>query len=361
MRKEAEELALQRPGGAAPLAPRNEGLESVVDGANAQQNYQSYAGQGMNDSRDSGTMSSQGGSYAPVGLIAQVDRNGKHTVTGAPVMGNNGYGAAALEAQESCAPLTGPEPPKAQQPFLFRLLACKCFSPPVPDEISLNNSVSPYPGSLSPNEIGPPLLPPKRTHHKVTLILDLDETLVHSSFKPVPNSDWIVPVEVDGIVHRVFVCKRPGLDYFMHRVAELFEVVVFTASLDKYANPVLDLLERAAPNTVHHRLFREACVFTHGALVKDLTRVPENAIPISSWFDELDDTQLPLLLPWLERLSYQDDVVPLLRELQMEIAQCSGYLMEVNPGGNGPPGASNVPSPLAYSISDGDVYPRLDA
>lgn len=73
----------------------------------AQQNYQSYAGQGMNDSRDSGTMSSQGGSYAPVGLIAQVDRNGKHTVTGAPVMGNNGYGAAALEAQESCAPLTG--------------------------------------------------------------------------------------------------------------------------------------------------------------------------------------------------------------------------------------------------------------
>lgn len=36
-------------------------------------------------------------------------------------------------------------------------------------EISLNNSVSPYPGSLSPNEIGPPLLPPKRTHHKVPL------------------------------------------------------------------------------------------------------------------------------------------------------------------------------------------------
>jgi len=29
-----------------------------------------------------------------------------------------------------------------------------------------------------------------------------------------------VPVEVDGIVHRVFVCKRPGLDVFMRRVAE---------------------------------------------------------------------------------------------------------------------------------------------
>ena len=29
-----------------------------------------------------------------------------------------------------------------------------------------------------------------------------------------------VPVEVDGTVHRVFVCKRPGLDVFMKRVAE---------------------------------------------------------------------------------------------------------------------------------------------
>ena len=57
----------------------------------------------------------------------------------------------------------------------------------------------------------------------------------------------------------------------MKRVAELFEVVVFTASLDKYANPVLDLLERNVPRSVHHRLFREHCVLTNGALVKDIT------------------------------------------------------------------------------------------
>lgn len=36
------------------------------------------------------------------------------------------------------------------------------------------------------------LLPTKRVPHKVTLILDLDETLVHSSFKPVPGADWVV-------------------------------------------------------------------------------------------------------------------------------------------------------------------------
>jgi RNA polymerase II subunit A small phosphatase-like protein len=63
------------------------------------------------------------------------------------------------------------------------------------------------------------LLPEKCIPAKVTLILDLDETLVHSSFKPVANADFVVPVEVDGIVHRVFVCKRPGVDQFMKKVS----------------------------------------------------------------------------------------------------------------------------------------------
>ena len=31
-------------------------------------------------------------------------------------------------------------------------------------------------------------------------MLDLDETLVHSSFKPVPNPDFIIPVEIEGKV-----------------------------------------------------------------------------------------------------------------------------------------------------------------
>ena len=44
------------------------------------------------------------------------------------------------------------------------------------------------------------LLPAKRVSHKVTLILDLDETLVHSSFKPVPGADWVVPVPSSPLV-----------------------------------------------------------------------------------------------------------------------------------------------------------------
>lgn len=38
---------------------------------------------------------------------------------------------------------------------------------------------------------------------KKTMVLDLDETLVHSSFKPVPDADFIVPVQIENRVHQV--------------------------------------------------------------------------------------------------------------------------------------------------------------
>jgi TFIIF-interacting CTD phosphatase-like protein len=87
------------------------------------------------------------------------------------------------------------------------------------EQIVDNYVLQEQPSNKSMNGVEDYLLPEKCIPAKVTLILDLDETLVHSSFKPVPNADFVVPVEVDGIVHRVFVCKRPGVDQFMKRVS----------------------------------------------------------------------------------------------------------------------------------------------
>ncbi len=50
-------------------------------------------------------------------------------------------------------------------------------------------------------------------------MLDLDETLVHSSFKPIPNPDYIIPVEIEGKIVDVYVLKRPWLDHFMAAIA----------------------------------------------------------------------------------------------------------------------------------------------
>lgn len=80
-----------------------------------------------------------------------------------------------------------------------------------------------------------PILPPvaPQDKGKLCLVLDLDETLVHSSFRAVPNPDYIIPVKIEDVVHQVYVCKRPGVDEFMRRVGERYEVIIYTASLNK--------------------------------------------------------------------------------------------------------------------------------
>lgn len=172
------------------------------------------------------------------------------------------------------------------------------------------------------------LLGPMLSKHigKKTLVLDLDETLVHSSFKPVQNADFIVPVEIEGEVHQVYVVKRPGVDEFLKAVGDKFEIVVFTASLAKYADPVLNFLD--IYHVVHYRLFRESCHNHKGNYVKDLSRIgrdlkstiivdnspssymfhPENAFPIDSWFDDENDRELLTLLPLLDVMTKVDDV-----------------------------------------------------
>ncbi|KAJ7340078.1 hypothetical protein OS493_002802 [Desmophyllum pertusum] len=105
--------------------------------------------------------------------------------------------------------------------------------------------------------------------HKKCIVIDLDETLVHSSFKSLHNADFIVPMEIDGTIHQVCVLKRPHVNEFLKRVGEIFECVLFTASLAKYADPVADLLDKYG--SFRSRLFRESCVFHRGNYVKRRT------------------------------------------------------------------------------------------
>uniref|UniRef100_A0A2P2I9G8 protein-serine/threonine phosphatase n=1 Tax=Hirondellea gigas TaxID=1518452 RepID=A0A2P2I9G8_9CRUS len=177
------------------------------------------------------------------------------------------------------------------------------------------------------------LLPPlqDRDINKKCMVIDLDETLVHSSFKPISNADFVVPVEIDGTVHQVYVLKRPNVDDFLQKMGDLYECVLFTASLAKYADPVADLLDKWG--VFRARLFRESCVFHRGNYVKDLSRLgrdlnrvvimdnspasyifhPNNAVPVTSWFDDVADSELLDLIPFLETLSHVDSVYSVLK------------------------------------------------
>ncbi|KAG9008278.1 hypothetical protein FRB90_009014 [Tulasnella sp. 427] len=147
-----------------------------------------------------------------------------------------------------------------------------------------------------------------------------------SSFKLIPQADYVVPVEIEWQWHNVYVIKRPGVDNFLKKMGEIYEVVIFTASLSKYADPVLDKLD--IHKVVAHRLFRESCYNHRGNYVKDLSRLgrpvedmiildnspasyifhPNNAVPVSSWFNDPHDTELTDLCPFLADLTEVEDV-----------------------------------------------------
>jgi len=241
-------------------------------------------------------------------LVAQVGRDGSTAQAAPPAA------AAAPAAANN----------NANRGFFARLFSC-CFAPRGAANVEMANRA---PGTTE--ALLPPIAPEDRG--KKCLVLDLDETLVHSSFKPVANADFIIPVEIDDQVYQVYVLKRPRVDDFMKAVGEKFEVVIFTASLSKYADPVIDLLDKH--RVCKHRLFREACTSHKGNYVKDLLRLgrpikdiiiidnspasyafqPENAVPIESWFDDTSDCQLLEILGLLSELAKVDNVVELLEK-----------------------------------------------
>eukprot|EP01130_Rhizamoeba_saxonica_P006905 TRINITY_DN276_c0_g1_i2.p1 TRINITY_DN276_c0_g1~~TRINITY_DN276_c0_g1_i2.p1 ORF type:complete len:289 (-),score=70.01 TRINITY_DN276_c0_g1_i2:73-939(-) len=169
------------------------------------------------------------------------------------------------------------------------------------------------------------MLPPQNDSGKITLVLDLDETLVHCDVESPEGADFSFDLTEDDGSYVVYCRKRPGVDAFLEKVAEIFELVVFTASTQEYADQILDVLD--PKGLIKYRLYRESCTFVEGNYIKDLSllgreisRVAivdnsphvfgyqlDNGIPILSWYFENDDCELHKLLPFLERLIQTDN------------------------------------------------------
>lgn len=172
---------------------------------------------------------------------------------------------------------------------------------------------------------GPLLLPPAATDAKPCLVLDLDETLVHSRFLPCDEAfdcdSFDATIQQGQASIGVRVLKRPGCQDFLRKVCKKFEVVVWTASVAAYCDAVMDNLD--PEGLVKHRLSRNHCSRAFDSpeeqhevmVVKDLERLgrnleqtliidnnpecyllqPQNALPINDWFgnnwdDELTNT-----------------------------------------------------------------------
>ena len=168
------------------------------------------------------------------------------------------------------------------------------------------------------------------------------------------QADITIPVEIEGQYHNVYVIKRPGVDQFMKRVGELYEVVVFTASVSKVCpQPSRTSADAHAGNSTEIRCWTSStstmwcttvsseraattikattsrsvamlAAVPRGANVpQDLSQVgrdlretiiidnsptsyifhPQHAVPISSWFSDAHDNELLDLIPVLEDLA----------------------------------------------------------
>ncbi|KAI0772060.1 HAD-like domain-containing protein [Trametes elegans] len=237
----------------------------------------------------------------------------------------------------------------------------------------------PAPSTLTPPNTArsrsvTPTHPTKQTpfHQPKTLVLDLDETLIHSTSRPIPSAGgsglfgfgsrnkgaaYTVEVVLGGRSTLYHVYKRPFVDYFLRKVSppdttirtfietnqtilpqvsQWYTLVIFTASMQEYADPVIDWLD-AGRGILGRRLFRESCTqLPNGSYTKDLSIIEAdlsrvclidnspvcysineghrsldhtaNGIPIEGWTHDPHDEALLDLLPVLDSLRFTRDV-----------------------------------------------------
>ena len=153
----------------------------------------------------------------------------------------------------------------------------------------------------APYLVSPPTKP-------YTLILDLDETLVHFQIK----------TSKGGTLR-----ARPYLFGFLEEMGHYYELVVWTSATEAYANSLIDAIEYEK-KYFDYILYREHAIIMGDDFVKDLTRVgrgldriiiiddmpqnfrlqKENGITIKPFFgDDLDDSALYELVPILKHIA----------------------------------------------------------
>jgi len=147
----------------------------------------------------------------------------------------------------------------------------------------------------------------KSEEHDYTLVLDLDETLVHTIASPISLQECIVKL-------------RPGAKEFIEEMAKYYELVIFTAGTQDYADYALTFVD--PKGCIRYKLYREHVTQNGLSTIKDISRLGRdlskviiidniaenfqlqsgNGIFINSWEGDETDTSLIDLMPILKNI-----------------------------------------------------------
>jgi len=201
------------------------------------------------------------------------------------------------------------------------------------------NTASPDSVCTVPLHSSPPTL-----NNRLTVALDLDETLVHCRLagdstkqqamsRALEQSEFRLETSEEQLVH---VNLRPGLKKFLREASVRFNLHAFTASEHFYARPLLRVLD-ASKKFFKSCHWRSDCLAVDGGhFVKDLCTLPgetnlertvlvdnnpisflpqpRNGIPIVSYYDDPGDSALSILMDYLCKLEPLADVRPRLHQ-----------------------------------------------
>ena len=142
-----------------------------------------------------------------------------------------------------------------------------------------------------------------------TLVLDLEKTLVSSSWD-----------RKYGWRH----AKRPGVDKFLRDMAQYYEIVLYSPSIDGVALPVVESLDKEG--FIRHRLYRDATHYYKGVHVKDLQRLNRNINRMVVLDDDPDEVQfnpenLIRVKPYEDPTDRTDDTLARITPFLIEIAR----------------------------------------
>ena len=175
-----------------------------------------------------------------------------------------------------------------------------------------------------------------------TCVLDLDETLIHSNFKKITDAAYIysyieedeksrIEKKVCFIIIQLYVTLRPYLKEFLEDLRKRYEIIIYTAGDEDYANSILDYIESKFGMHFSYRLYENQCVNSCGSCMfkylnwlekgRDMNNIVivdntirnyalslKNGIPIKSFFGSKNDKELIYLANYLRELYTMENV-----------------------------------------------------